>query len=184
MIVGIVGRTTDPYGGVCTQGAGKDTVADMLVTTHGFSKMAFADAIKRIAQDVFDLTDIQVWGESQYRSLTDARYGVSTRDILWDLGDAGRKSCEDIWVQKAVGIAKRLLRGGCTYTGKYGLIEPPEQYRKDPDYVPAPPPTGVVFTDVRYWNELACLKKLGAKIIMVTRPTVDRLPATALAHPT
>lgn len=45
MLVGLVGRA----------GAGKDTVAEVLVARHGFRRMAFADKLKEILSDAFDV---------------------------------------------------------------------------------------------------------------------------------
>jgi hypothetical protein len=42
--------------------SGKDTVADILVRNHGWAKIALADPIKRICQDVFCFSESQLWG--------------------------------------------------------------------------------------------------------------------------
>jgi hypothetical protein len=61
--------------GVCGEaGCGKDTVADMLVKSHGYIKIALADKIKRICKDVFDFSDAQLWGPSKMRNEPDRRY--------------------------------------------------------------------------------------------------------------
>lgn len=74
MIVGICGLA----------GSGKDTAADFLVKNEGFVKIAFADPLKRIARDVYDFTDEQLWGPSAARNKPDMRYprehGPFTRD--------------------------------------------------------------------------------------------------------
>lgn len=64
MIIGICGRA----------GSGKDTAADFLVKEHGFVKVALADPLKRIAREVFDFTDEQLWGPSEKRNEEDPRY--------------------------------------------------------------------------------------------------------------
>ena len=45
MIIGITGKA----------GAGKDTVADYLISHEGFKKIALADPIKRLVKDVFEI---------------------------------------------------------------------------------------------------------------------------------
>ena len=55
-------------------GAGKDTVADFLVTHHGFVKIGLADPLKRICKEVFDFSDTQLWGPSAERNKPDNRY--------------------------------------------------------------------------------------------------------------
>ena len=55
-------------------GAGKSTVARMLVEDHGFTEVALADPLKRICRDVFAFTDEQLWGPSSKRNEPDARF--------------------------------------------------------------------------------------------------------------
>lgn len=64
MIVGLAGLA----------GSGKDTVADFLVKNHGFTKVAFADPLKRICRDVYDFSKEQLWGPSSKRNAPDKRY--------------------------------------------------------------------------------------------------------------
>ena len=55
-------------------GAGKDTVADLLVNEFSFVKVAFADPIKRAAMDWWDFSEEQLWGPSEMRNKPDHRY--------------------------------------------------------------------------------------------------------------
>ena len=64
MIIGISGKA----------GAGKDTMADMLVNKHMFIKVSLADVMKRICKEIFDFSDEQLWGPSKYRNEPDIRY--------------------------------------------------------------------------------------------------------------
>lgn len=64
MIVGITGRA----------GAGKDTVADLLVRDHKAVKVALADEMKRIVASVYGFTELQLWGPSEERNKPDLRY--------------------------------------------------------------------------------------------------------------
>lgn len=54
--------------------SGKDTVADHLCKKHGFVKIAFADPLKRICQQVYAFSDEQLWGPSEMRNAPDSRY--------------------------------------------------------------------------------------------------------------
>jgi len=63
-IIGIAGRA----------GAGKDTVADLLVKNHSFVKVACADAMKKFCQEMFDFSTDQLWGPSSRRNEPDKRY--------------------------------------------------------------------------------------------------------------
>jgi hypothetical protein len=64
MIIGISGQA----------GSGKDTVADFLVEDFTFCKVALADPIKRFCAEVFNFSEQQLWGPSQYRNEPDTRY--------------------------------------------------------------------------------------------------------------
>lgn len=64
MIIGITGLA----------GAGKDTVADLLVKGHGFVKVSLADPMKRFCKEVFGFTVEQLWGPSELRNAPDLRY--------------------------------------------------------------------------------------------------------------
>jgi len=55
-------------------GSGKDTVADRLVTDHGFVKVGLADPLKRFGKEVFGFTEEQLWGPSEMRNALDDRY--------------------------------------------------------------------------------------------------------------
>jgi len=47
MIIGLMGP----------KGSGKDTIADVLVSRHGFIKVAFADTLRRIASILYDIPE-------------------------------------------------------------------------------------------------------------------------------
>lgn len=92
MIVGIsgllVGENGEPVG---SAGAGKDTLADILVSESGFKKIALADPLKRISRDVYAFTDEQLWGPSHQRNAPDKRY---PRPHTWvEMRDGKTYSC-------------------------------------------------------------------------------------------
>lgn len=47
MIIGLMGP----------KGSGKDTIADVLVSRHGFTKIAFADTLRRVASILYDIPE-------------------------------------------------------------------------------------------------------------------------------
>lgn len=49
-------------------GSGKDLVADRLVNNHGFTKMSFADPMKRFCRFAFGLYRETLWGPSEERN--------------------------------------------------------------------------------------------------------------------
>jgi hypothetical protein len=55
-------------------GSGKDAAGNFLVEDFGFTKVALADPLKRLTRDVYDFTDEQLWGPSQFRNAPDKRF--------------------------------------------------------------------------------------------------------------
>lgn len=174
MIIGLVGLA----------GSGKDTVADMLQRFHGFRKVAFADPLKRIARDVYDFTDEQLWGPSEYRNAPDLRYPrersglaggdafLSPRYALQTLGtEWGRDCYADTWVDMGIRIARELLNpnGGKDYDAKLGVFKST-----------CPPPSGVVFSDCRFVNEERKIKAAGGKVVRIVRPGAGLAGAAGL----
>jgi len=70
MIIGLMGPA----------GAGKDLGAERFIKEHGFVRVAFADPLKRYAQDIYAFTDEQLWGPSEMRNKPDERY---PREHTW-----------------------------------------------------------------------------------------------------
>lgn len=124
MIIGLLGQAN----------SGKDTVADFLVRDHGFVKVALADPLKRIARDVFDFSDKQLWGSSQFRNEPDKRYprpfGYSFptsvpgavwmplsggQHVLVDQEDLGRVMAVGPWYLTAGKYASTRIEGGPVY---------------------------------------------------------------------
>ncbi len=161
MIIGITGRA----------GAGKDTIADVLVKSHGFVKVGLADEIKRICKRVFDFSDDQLWGPSAMRNAPDPRYHMGGRTIrpklltpreaLQQLGTQwGRAMYENVWVDLALRAAAEVQAGHEYYQTRGTTVE------KGPAH-------SVVIPDVRFLNEITAIKKAGGVVIRVVRPPVD-----------
>ncbi|MBH8600108.1 AAA family ATPase [Thermoactinomyces sp. CICC 23799] len=72
-------------------GAGKDSIADLLVENCGFERLAFADALKEF--------DRQIFGESK----------VKNRRRLQELGQLCRKFDEEVWIKH---LDKKLEQAG------------------------------------------------------------------------
>lgn len=160
MIIGLVGRTRAPNG-MSSMGAGKSTVANMLVHIHNFQEIALADPLKRYCAEVFGMSADQLWGPSELRETPNA-HGVSPREALQKLGtEWGRSLDENVWVRYGVEVAWDIIGGYCDYSPEQGRISGVSAKRG-----------GVVFSDIRFKNEIAYLKDSGAKIVLVER-TVD-----------
>lgn len=58
-------------------GAGKSTLADLLMQRHGVPTVEYADEIKRFCYQVFGFTEEQLWGPSEARNANDPRFDAS-----------------------------------------------------------------------------------------------------------
>ena len=156
-------------------GSGKDTVANLLGKHHGFVSVSLADPMKRILQDLFAFSEDQLWGPSERRNVPDRRYPrtkdgldegyLTPRHALQQLGtEFGRACYQDVWVEHAIRVHGKLQQGSCYYDKVSGL-----RFCASVQGVMVPK-THVVIPDVRFHNELAVLKKAGAKMLRVVRP--------------
>ena len=141
MIIGLVGFI----------GSGKGTVADLLVSNHGFIKESFANSVKDAVSAVFgwdrillegDTTESRVWREKpdQFWSKKLGKE-FSPRLALQLMGtEAGRDVFHtDIWVHT---VERR-----CSPNKNY------------------------VIADVRFPNEIKAIKDMGGKVLRVKRGT-------------
>jgi hypothetical protein len=174
--------------GICGQaGSGKDTAADFFVKHAGFVKVAFADPMKRICQDVFDFTDEQLWGPSECRNAPDPRYirnagfldengdpaseFLTPRFALQQLGSEWGRNCyQDTWVRYALRVHEKLQTGEYYYDVKTGLralvgVGSFDQHGQEM----VRPKTNVVISDVRFKNEIDAIKGAGGKVIRMLR---------------
>ena len=176
MIIGLVGLA----------GSGKDTVGGFLVQDHDFMRIALADPLKRFAREVYDFSEEQLWGPSQFRNAPDLRYPrIVRRSIERDPGDTrsgfeeiteyltpryalqtlgtewGRDCYDNTWIDLAIRSAKKVLGGGFWYDERSGVYECSRMNR---------PPAGVVITDCRFLNEERAIKAAGGKVIRIVRP--------------
>tara|TARA_Y100000034_G_C6900945_1_gene416700 strand:+ start:2856 stop:3431 length:576 start_codon:yes stop_codon:yes gene_type:complete len=80
--------------------SGKDTVAEILIRHQGFLRFAFADKVKDVARDLWDLTETQVHGDGPDKELCDPRWGVSPRHLMQILGtEVARNAHVDTWIR-------------------------------------------------------------------------------------
>jgi hypothetical protein len=92
-------------------GAGKDTVANHLVESHGFTRVAFADKVRELAYEVvgpIDRSTIDVIGWDTLKRRDDF-----FRELLERVGDGTRKVISpDIWISLVEDRIMQLLRDG------------------------------------------------------------------------
>lgn len=132
-------------------GSGKDSVANRLVSEHGYRRVSFADPLKAMALTVDPVVTGNTYPENYRLSDVVNTHGwdeakrtyPEVRRFLQRLGQAQRDIDEDYWLNIAI--------------NKIGNI---------PDYTP------VVVTDVRYDNEYEALSKLDFLMVRVNRPDI------------
>lgn len=129
--------------------SGKDSVAEILSADYGFTRVAFADALK----DVAYLADPHF-----LRPLVDA-YG-------WDAAKKEPKVREFL---QDLGVAVRLILGPDTW------IDAALPDTKPPFGSPVQPLT--VVSDVRFPNEAAAIRERGGVVWQVVRPGVGPVNA-------
>ena len=142
MIIGLCG---DP-------GVGKDTVAEMLVQRHGYTRYSFAGVLKDVTALIFGWPRHLLEGDTVesrfFRERTDlwwsTRLGIrdfTPRCALRDWGSCGRNWHPEIWI---AALERRLT---------------------------AMPPKTVI-SDCRFPNEVALVQSLGGSMARVARGSV------------
>ena len=135
-IIGIAGRAR----------AGKDTIAEHLQQVHGFCRRAFADALKKAAEDIFGLSHEQLYGRE--KETVDGFWGRSPREMLQLLGTECLRQGygQDVWVralQRFIHV-RRAVR----------------------DWV---------VPDVRFVNEAEAIRAWGGRLWLVRRPGLEAM---------
>lgn len=128
--------------GICGKArSGKDTIANHLWAEHAFTRIAFADPLKRGAQEMFGLSDAQLLDDS-LKEVMIAHWGLSPRQIFQQLGTEAIRNTfgPDHWI-------KRWLLS-------YNFLKHTDD---------------VVVPDVRFDNEAAAIREQGGVIIQVRR---------------
>jgi len=130
--------------------SGKDTFADYLCAKDAsFQKIAFASTLKRICQEIFSLSHAQLHDPDEKEKI-DGRWGKSPRQLLQFVGtDLFRTHFDDnIWIQSL----------------KHKLKDIPSS-------------TNLVFTDIRFQNELDFVLELANSepvyLFEISRPTTS-----------
>ena len=151
-----------------SKGCGKDTLCDYLVEHHGFTKFAFADALKEVSLHLIRATwpslshltlDDMYDREAKEKIYPDILFAGRPFSIRWYLQYVGTEVIrnhldKDIWVRTVIGKIQRLLE-------------------KDPE-------ARVCISDCRFDNEVRCIKQAFGS----TRVQALRLTRTTESSPT
>ncbi len=81
------------------RGSGKDTLANYLVRTYGFTKLSFAALLKQHVRDFFGMTVEHTDGP--LKEIVDERYSKSPRQIMIAIGQFYRSFDPDFWIKAA-----------------------------------------------------------------------------------
>lgn len=127
------------------KGVGKDTVANRLIDTHGFTRMSFADPLKEACRIIFHFTDDQLYGH--LKEVLDPRWDKSPREILQKFGSEALRGCidTDVWIKSLKIKIQNMV-----------TANPNRDLR-------------IVVPDVRFPNEADALHDLGGKLWKITR---------------
>lgn len=114
---------------------GKDTIADHLVSHHGYTKMALAEPLKEACREIFGFSDAQLYGD--LKEVIDPYWGKTPRQCFQFIGTElfRDKFDKDIWIKSLV----RKIRDSLDRQK-------------------------IVISDIRFENELQRLKDLGTVI--------------------
>ena len=107
--------------------SGKDYSAKRLMTTMGFKRAAFADALRDVAFHTIGM-DFEE-GMRKYEELkqTDLINGLTFRNILENLGSAIRKYDKDFWAKAVLNVISNCVDNVCIsdlrYTNEYWVLK-------------------------------------------------------------
>ena len=147
MLIGIAG----------VAGSGKDACADFLVKHHGFTRFAFADALKAVANDCNPWLPVEA-GELASIGLTAATV-ASLRSLIDRLGPDGAKKIKAVrQFYQDLGVAVREHVGANAWV--------------DAVMDRACQSSPAVVSDCRFVNEADAISARGGYIIRVVRPGV------------
>lgn len=151
-------------------GVGKDTMADYMVSKYGFIKVSMADPFKRIAKEVYEFSDEQLWGSSSERNKDDKRYPradgtyLTARIVTQLLGsDLSRLAYPETWIVYLRRVLKKI-QAGSFYSEQKGAFEIPG---KKSEY------TGIIVSSCRFKNEIEAVKEMGGTSVRLVRPALS-----------
>lgn len=143
--------------GLCgTQGAGKDTVASILIQYHGFLKLSFAQVLKDAVAVIFSWSRDLLEGDTAY-----SREWREQIDPYW----AEKTGIPDFTPRKALQMVGTDLFRNHLYEDIWIHI----MEKKYLEIKRVCPTANFVITDCRFNNEYAMLQRLGCKFIKVNR---------------
>ena len=145
------------------KGSGKDTIADFLVENDGYIKVAFADFIKNSLKELFDWNNDTFSQENKEKK--DPYWGVTPRKMLQEIGtEFLRIHCKDF-----ISLDFNLPNGE-PYQGTFHIKRINKEIIK---LLNVNKNVNIVFSDIRFQDELDYIKKIGGSIIRLTRDNLQ-----------
>jgi len=151
MIIGLSGKKR----------VGKDTVADYLVSDHGFIKYSFADPIKEVSRILFNFTEEQLYGDDKDK--IDPTWKIKPRDFFQKFGtDYMQYQFPKEFPESNSVVPEKCFWVKCFHSWYL------KQRDKNPD-------VKIVITDVRFIHEYNFLIKEDAMIIKIENNNIQNI---------
>jgi len=132
--------------------SGKTTTSNMLVRDHDFREVTFAESLKKLCMNMFDLSLEQIYGA--LKEVVDPRYNMSPREIFQLVGtECMRKINPSIWIEKVTPFIVNHMK----------LID-------------------IVVSDVRFKNEFDFVKSVGGHMVKIVRIDGPGQATPAIEH--
>lgn len=151
-------------------GVGKDTMADYMVVRYGFVKVSIADPFKRIAKEIYEFSDEQLWGPSSERNKEDKRYPrkdgtyLTPRIVTQLLGnELSRLAYPETWIAYLQRVIEKI-QAGYFYSEQQGAYQ---IKNKTSDY------KGIVISSCRFQNETEAIKKMSGIAVRLKRSAIS-----------
>lgn len=140
--------------GICgCKGSGKDTFGEYVCRSKDkYLSYAFADPLKRVCIELFDLSERQVY-HPVAKEVVDVRWGCTPRHIMQVVGT---EICRNVLPIHIMGMN--------TSEGTFWVRKFHNWYRKLQGT-----DTNVVVTDVRFLDEVEAIKNLGGIVVKIVR---------------
>lgn len=142
--------------GICgLAGSGKDSVADLMVRYHGYTRIGLADPLKAAALRLNPIVYVDHWDDVDYR-LSDM---VKFRG--WDRAKREIPEIRQLLQRLGTEVVRELC--GPDFWIDYALVA-------------AGTMSNVVIPDVRFYNEALAIHEAGGYVYRVVRPGITPLP--------
>ena len=147
VLIGIIGNKE----------SGKTTSGKYIVDKYKFIERTFAHCLKKACQELFLLSDDQVYGSQEQKEAPDSRwFDCSPRKILQYVGTDLMRDQFDVIMP---GLGKNIF----IHHFKIWYQE----------YINLNPEANIIITDVRFLNEISFITSLGGIIIKIERPNIN-----------